>query len=134
MEEIIRMARDMGKAIQASDEYQVFTVAKDTADADESLQAGIGEFNLKRVAINEEMQKSDKDMAKIQKLNQELQQIYTDVMGNQHMMAYNVAKQNLDALMSQVTGILTLCVQGEDPETCEPASCAGDCSSCGGCH
>jgi len=134
MEEIIKAARELGKVLQASEEYRVLKIAQQVADEDPELQKLIGEFNLNRIALNEEMQKSDKDTTKIQNLNQALQKLYTDVMGNNHMMAYNVAKQNLDTIMNQVNGILTMTLQGEDPETVDPATCAGDCSSCAGCH
>ena len=39
-------------------------------------------------------------------------------------------------LMNYLTGILAMCVNGEDPETCDPNAhnCGGECSSCSGCH
>ena len=40
-------------------------------------------------------------------------------------------------MMHYITGILALCIQGEDPATCEPEEehhhCGGDCSGCSGC-
>ena len=52
------------------------------------------------------------------------------------MRRYEKARDEVDALMKEITGILTLCVRGEDPATCDPnaeAGCSGDCGSCGGC-
>ena len=58
------------------------------------------------------------------------------MMGNKNMMEFNIAKQDVDSIMNQVSGILMMSVNGEDPETCDPNahSCGGDCGSCGGCH
>ena len=51
------------------------------------------------------------------------------------MAAYNEAKNGMDMLMNQINAILVMSVNGEDPETCDPApSCTGSCSTCGGCH
>ena len=134
--DLIKMAREMGKEIQATDAYKAYEAAKKANDEDQSLQDGISEFNLKRMALNQEMQKEEKDTAKLQALNEELQEIYTKVMGNEHMMAYNIAKQDLDDLMQKINAILVMCVNGEDPDTCEipEQGCTGSCSTCGGCH
>ena len=125
--DLIKMAREMGKEIQATEAYKAYEAAKKANDEDEALQNGINEFNLKRMALNQEMQKEEKDSAKLQALNEELQEIYTKVMGNENMMAYN---------MQKINAILVMCVNGEDPDTCEipEHSCTGSCSTCGGCH
>lgn len=134
--DLIQQAREMGKTIQASEEYKRLMAAQEANDQDIALQDGIGEFNLKRLELNNEMQKEEKDANKLQALNTELQQIYTDVMGNPNMMEFNMAKQEMDEMMQKVNAILTLCVNGEDPDTCEipAAGCGGSCSSCSGCH
>ena len=64
----------------------------------------------------------------------ELKKIYGEVMSNEHMAAFNTAKQAMDAMMNEVTTILIMCVNGEDPDTCNPHSCGGSCATCGGCH
>ena len=134
--DLIKMAREMGKEIQATEAYKAYEAAKKANDEDQSLQDGINEFNLKRMALNQEMQKEEKDSAKLQALNEELQEIYTKVMGNENMMAYNIAKQDLDDMMQKINAILVMCVNGEDPDTCEipEHNCTGSCSTCGGCH
>ena len=132
---LIEMAREMGKEIQTMPEYKRLMAAKEANDNDKELQDGIGKFNLKRLEMNNEMQKPERDDAKLQALNEELQKIYTEVMGNASMMEFNIAKQEMDEIMQQVNAILTMCVNGEDPETCEiPTGCSGSCSTCGGCH
>ncbi len=134
--DIIQMTRELAKAIQQDERFVAFNAAKDGSDKDEQLQTMIGEFNLKRMTINQEAQKEVKDEEKLKELNQELRQLYTDIMGNDNMMKFNQTKTELDSLIQRVTTIITLSAEGEDPETCdyEESSCGGSCSSCAGCH
>ncbi|MBQ1985046.1 MAG: YlbF family regulator [Clostridia bacterium] len=132
--DIIELARALGKAIQEDDRYISTQVALQQSDADEELQAMIGDFNLKRMAINNEAQKEDRSEDLLRQYNEELREIYTNIMQNPHMNAYNNAKNELDALIQQVTTIITMSADGQDPETCDCTSCTGNCASCGGCH
>ena len=134
MENIIKSVRELGKAIQADETFKAYIEAKTEADNDETLQNAIGEFNLVKMQINEEAQKEDKDEAKLQELNVQLRKSYADIIANEKMQKYNNANQLYSGLINKVYAILEMCCNGEDPETCEPASCTGDCSACGGCH
>ena len=134
----ITAARELGKAIQNDERYKGYVAAKEANDKDESLQQLIGEFNLKRENLRIQMEKpeSEQDSEKLQKLNKELQQCYEKVMGNPNMANFAVMKGALDQLLQEVQGIITLCCEGEDPDTCQarPVGCTSDCSTCGGCH
>lgn len=134
--DIIRMTRDLAKEIQAGEEYKAYVAAKEANDNDQELQNMIEEFNLVRVKLSNAMQQENPDNEEVTRLDKQLKEIYTKVMGNPHMMDFNIAKQDLDNLMNTVSGILMLSVNGEDPETCDPNahSCSGSCDSCGGCH
>jgi len=46
--DVIEIARQLGKAIQEDERYSDYMLAKEKNDADEALQALIGEFNLIR--------------------------------------------------------------------------------------
>lgn len=133
--EIIELARQIGRQLQQDERYLNLRKAEKTSDGDEQLQQLIGEFNLKRMAINNEAQKEDRDEDKLQKLNLELRECYTAVMENPNMVAYQVAKQELDDLLKRVNAIVMQSAEGEDPETTDYVeSCGGNCGSCGGCH
>ena len=104
------------------------------SDADKELQDLIGEFNLKRIAINEEGMKKDRDQEKIQSFNNEMREIYGKIMQNEHMIAYNEAKSELDKIVGRVAAIITNSANGEDPETTDVhQGCSGDCSGCSSC-
>lgn len=133
----IEAARALGKAIQADEKYLTYLKAKEANDRDNELQAMIGEFNMLRVQLNQEMSKSDKDNNKITELNEKIKSLYGKIMANKSMMDYNNAKDAMDELLNQINTIITFSANGEDPETCPATvehSCSGSCSTCGGCH
>ena len=133
--ELISLARQMGHAIQNEKEYKDFQTAKVAADNDKELQDLIGEFNLKRMAINNEACKEDRDEDKLRELNTEMRDLYTKIMSNENMTAYNNAKTALDTVIQRVLAIITQSAEGEDPDTTDfSQSCTHDCSTCGGCH
>jgi len=134
MDKIERMARDLGKLIQEDERYINYNITKERADNDEELQQLMQEFNLSRVQLNTEMSKDDKDTEKLQELDQKIKDIYSQIIGNENMVAFNTAQDKMNEVMSAINMIVTASANGEDPETCTTQSCSGSCSSCGGCH
>ena len=63
--DIIEKARELGKLIQQEESYIALQKAQADADADMDLQNLIGDFNMKRMSINNEASKKDKDSDKI---------------------------------------------------------------------
>ena len=134
MADVIAIARQLGHAIQEQEEYKTIMSAKDAADNDEALQALITEFNVKRVAINAEACKTDRDDETLKKLNEEMRTAYSDIMNNEHMKAYNDAKQAFDKVLQRVLAIVQQSAEGQDPDTTDfSEDCTHDCSTCGGC-
>ena len=134
MADVIALARQLGHAIQEQEEYKTIMTAKDAADNDEALQALITEFNVKRVAINAEACKTDRDDETLKKLNEEMRTAYSDIMSNEHMKAYNDAKQAFDKVLQRVLAIVQQSADGQDPDTTDfSEDCTHDCSTCGGC-
>ena len=133
--DIIEMARELGAALQRSDEYTAYNVAKNAADSDAELQGMIGDFNLKKLSLNAEVQKEEKDPAKLAALNEEVRSIYARIMAHPTMIAYNTTKEELDRILNFIQQIIVYSANGEDPATIqEETSCGGDCSGCSGCH
>ena len=133
--DIIDQVRALALELQKDERYLVLENARRMNDADEELQQQIGECNLARIDLNNEVSKQEKNAERITELNEKIQSIYTDVMNNESMQAYNEAKTEMDNLMQYINAILTTAVNGGDPMTVEePSSCGGDCSGCSGCH
>lgn len=133
--DIIKLARDLGAELQNDDSYTAHAVAKAAADNDEKLQEMIGSFNLKKIALGQEIQKSAKDEAKVAELNSEVKELYATIMQYPAMLAYNTTKGEMDKMLSFIQQIIVCAANGEDPYTVEEdAGCSGSCSSCSGCH
>ena len=128
------MTRALGKAIQQDERYIRLSLARDNNDNDEKLQEMIGKFNLKRVEVNQEAARPDKDQAKLDQLNESIRTLYKEIMENPNMVEFNAAKEEIDSLMNFVNQILVLSVNGQDPDTVEQSSCTGSCATCAGCH
>lgn len=133
--DIIAQTRALGKMIQEDKRYIAYCTARDKNDEDKELQKLIGEFNIKRLDLNTEMSKDEKDTEKLKELDNTIKELYGQIMANDSMSAFNSAKTEMDSLLSQINNIITMCANGEDPDTCNPvSSCGGSCSSCSGCH
>ncbi len=136
MEALWELAKDLGHEIQRDDRFIRTQMAQAKADEDGELQALIGEFNLKRMAINAESTKeeAEKDEEKLRALNNEIREVYGRVMANEAMAEYQAAKAELDKLMGGISAIINMAAQGLNSDDYEEHECSGNCSSCGGCH
>lgn len=136
--DVITAARELGKAIQLDERYIAFGKAQKANEEDIELNGLIGKLNLIQLSYQNEASKEEPDQKKIEGMDSEFREIYGQIMLNENMRNYEEAKGNVDEMMNYVIQLLTLCVNGDDPETCEPKSqeeeaCGGNCASCGGC-
>ncbi|MBE6852926.1 MAG: YlbF family regulator [Ruminococcus sp.] len=133
--DIIEKTRELGKMIQQDERYKAYVAAREGNDNDPDLQQLISEFNVKRSELNNEMIKDDKDTEKLKSLDEEIKTLYGKIMDSEPMIKFNEAKSEMDSLLSQINNIITMCANGEDPDTCSTTpSCSGSCASCAGCH
>ncbi|MCQ2476798.1 MAG: YlbF family regulator [Clostridia bacterium] len=137
--DVIAKARELGAALQQDERYLALKKAQEANEQNTALNELIAKIQLLQVSFQHEAQKEDKDDAKLQQMDQEFGQIYAQIMADPGMQAYEAAAAEVDQLMKYINAIFTLCLQGEDPATCEPPKeeehhCGGECSSCGGCH
>ncbi|MBR2590925.1 MAG: YlbF family regulator [Clostridia bacterium] len=136
MADVIKIARELGAALQEDERYKALMQARKVNDEDEALQNLIGEFNMIMLKAQQEAEKEDKDEAKMQVYNQQYMDAYQKIMENENMRAYQAAQTELESVVNTVNGIIAMSLNGEDPMTCDPdaQNCTHDCSSCGGCH
>lgn len=132
--DVIELTRELGKAIQQDDRYIAYNLAKQVNDNDSELQDDIERFSQLRDDLNKAMCEENKDGDKLQKIDEELKAVYQKIMSNKNMLVFNAAQQALEGLINNVNQIISLCANGEDPDTCQPSTgCTGSCSTCGGC-
>lgn len=135
--DVITAVRALGAAIQEDKRYLDFKDAKQANEADIELNGLIGKLNLIQLSYQNEAAKDEPDQSKLEGMDAEFRSIYGQIMLNENMKKYEEAKNEVDNMMNYLIQILTLCVNGEDPASCEPAAseegCGGNCASCSGC-
>ncbi len=136
--DIIKLTRELGKAIQADERYAKFVEARETNEKDDELNELISRMQLVHMSYQHEASKEDAKEDKLSAYEEEFMALRDKIMNNQNMINYEKARMDIDEMMNYIVAILTECIKGEDPETCEPPkehSCSGNCSSCGSdCH
>lgn len=134
--DIIELSRQLGREIQKDERYLGMQLAIQKTDENKELQDLIGQYNLKRIALDSEVSKPERDEDKTRAGQQEMNALYRQIMETEDMQAYSKAKNELDHLLRRVNAIVMECANGGDPDTAdyEESSCGGDCCSCGGCH
>ncbi|MDD6463957.1 MAG: YlbF family regulator [Clostridiaceae bacterium] len=135
--DIIEITRQLGAAIQQDERYLAFHEARRTNEADTDLNDLINKIQLIHMSYQHEAAKDDANEEKLAAYDKEFSEVYQTVMANENMQKYEAARHAVDDMMNEITAILSLCVQGEDPKTCQPQEehhCSGECGSCGGCH
>lgn len=132
--DVIALARELGKAIQQDEKYIRLHSSQQATESDAELQQMIGDFDVKRVDLNAQLNKDQRDAAKISEIDKEVSQLYHKIMENPNMQEMNQAKAQMDEQMDFVLQILRGSINGQDPDAIEQsADCSGSCSSCSGC-
>jgi cell fate (sporulation/competence/biofilm development) regulator YlbF (YheA/YmcA/DUF963 family) len=130
--EVIEKARELGDAIMEDARCKRLQAAKTANDTDSELQELIGEFNLKKLQLNNEFNKDPEQQSKdkLTQIENELKDVYGKVMSNKSMAEYTEAKNDMDELVGHINSIIQMSISGEVNE----GGCTGSCASCGGCH
>ena len=109
-------------ALQTDPRYVILDQARKANDKDEELQNLIGEFNLARMDLNNEIGKNERDDARIAELNEKVNSLYGQIMGNEGMVAYNEAKRECENLVNYIDAIINTAMNGGDPMTVQEPS------------
>lgn len=134
--EVITLARELGAAIQQSEDYIEYKIKEQNVECDKELQKMIEEFNLKKVSINNEISKETVDQKMIDELNLSIGEFYNKIMQNENMKVYNEAKQKFEKMLKDISFIINSSASGEDPYNINlenNQTCTGSCQSCSGC-
>ncbi len=137
MENAILKFKEAAVAFQQEACYKKLDEARTTNDNDTELQNMLGEFNLVRLDLNNEISKDERSEERVSELNTRINELYNGIMTNPHMLAYNQAKEEVEEFIHYVNAILNTAIDGGDPMMAEPPApaegCGGSCSSCSGC-
>ena len=98
--------KEAAMALQQDERYLKLAAARKANDDDETLQNMIGEFNLVRLDLNNEIEKEDRDDARVTELNEKINQLYNGIMNSETMLAYNDGKiGDANALYKEASGL-----------------------------
>ncbi|MBQ9893780.1 MAG: YlbF family regulator [Ruminococcus sp.] len=133
--DIIEMTRELGKALQNDDRFIAYNLAKQANDNDKELNDDIEKFSKLRQDLTTAMSAEDKDTDLIKQLDEDIKSTYQKIMSNKNMIVFQSAQTALENLVTNINQIISMCANGEDPETCQPPTggCSGSCATCGGC-
>jgi len=95
--DIIQQTRELGKLIQKDERYIAYFNAREKNDNDPELQKLISEFNMKRLDLNNEMSKDEKDAEKLKELDNTIKELYGNIMANENMNTFTAVKNEMDA-------------------------------------
>ena len=131
----IEMFKRAAAALQTDERYLALDAARRANDENQELQDMIGEFNLARMDLNNEISKDERDEARVAELNAKVNSLYSQIMASEGMVAYNEAKARAEAMIGHIDAIINTAMNGGDPMLVdEPqGGCTGSCSTCGGC-
>ena len=79
----IDLFKKAAAAMQTDPRYLELDAARRENDNDQELQGLIGEFNLKRLDLNNESAKPEPDTAHVADLNQQVNDLYTQIMSSE---------------------------------------------------
>ena len=113
----IDLFKKAAAAMQTDPRYLELDAARRENDNDQELQGLIGEFNLKRLDLNNESAKPEPDAAHVAELNQQVNDLYTQIMSSEGMVRYNTAKKECEAMVSHIDAIINTAMNGGDPMT-----------------
>ena len=105
MTEIIEKAKELGALLQSSEQVQKYNAAKAAYDSDEAVQKLIKEYNLHRMTM---MSLSNADDAeRMAEVEERIKGVYNQVIENDKYKAMQEAGAAVEAILSQVNGVLT---------------------------
>ncbi|MCI8387453.1 MAG: YlbF family regulator [Clostridiales bacterium] len=125
--EIMELAAELGKKIKEDDRIKALNAAQEAYENDKALQAEIQEYNTQSEALSTEYKKETPDKEFIKIIETRIHELYTSIMGNENMIKFTKAQDDVNAFMNEVNNEITYQITGERP-------CTHDCSTCHGCH
>ena len=131
----ITLFKQAAAQMQKEEAYLYYIHTRQANDDDQALQDKIGQFNLLRMELQQATADKNADEEKTALLNQQLSDLYSEIMDTEGMKNYNEAKEGMDTVIGYINAIIQAACNGEDPMLVEePHGCTGNCSNCGGCH
>lgn len=128
---ISERARELGVALANSDEYKRMLAAHVTVESNAPLKALLDEFNAKRAALVEMLQKGDYDSALALEMSTDIERLQGQMTDNPMFSEMLEAEEKFSQLVSSVDKEINACIGGANRG--DMHGCGGDCGNCSGC-
>lgn len=131
MSQVQECAKALAEAIVASEEYRNMQLCEEAATQDPAAAEAMSRYMELRMAVNQEMGKSEPDAQLIAQYGQQMDEIQQSLNEMPTVAAMTDSREKFSALMNQVNQILEFIITGEVEQS---GGCSGNCSACSGCH
>ncbi len=128
MSEILDKANELGSMLANSNELKHFRAMEEVFYSDEEAQNVLNTYQQKREDIGNKMRETDLSPEALRAFQEQLQACMAELTANKIVNDYLEAKSAFNQIITQVNGIISYCIQGEEK------GCNGSCSGCHGCH
>ena len=96
--DIIKLTRELGKAIQQDERYLKFVAAREANEADTELNDLVGKMQLIHMSYQHEASKEDANEQKLQAYEEEFMGIREKIIANPNMATYEAARMAIDEM------------------------------------
>ena len=131
MDEIIKKATELGQLIRDSEEMKEYIKKELIFEADEDAQRVTREYNEMREALATQAAQDDITPMEMIEIRKKLGAKLEEVSNHPAIKPYLEAKKAVEDILAKTDSIIKYYVTGEEAHE---GGCAGNCSSCGGCH
>ena len=131
MNSIFDLARQLGEALAASEEYTRMQEMESAAMADAAVSAKMSEYLEAKSSVEEQLSNEEPDRAALARCSQQMQEAQTQLNNMELVKEMTQARQAFSDMMKQVNQVLEFTLTGR---IADEGGCGGDCGSCGGCH
>lgn len=132
MNEVFERTRDLGEAIQRSEEYLALKAAETKAMKNAEASEAMSKYLELRHQVEIMVSQGDKDWAKIKQLSDEMDAWKERMSMVDDVIQLNQAQSAFNALIEEVNSVLRFIVTGEMPSE-NKEGCSGSCATCHGC-
>ncbi|MGI6169344.1 MAG: YlbF family regulator [Christensenellales bacterium] len=130
--DIMELAIQLGMALAESKEVLALREKDSELQNDMAAMGIVKGIQVARQQISDAMMQENPDMAQVDKLSTDLDELEKLAAANDKIQASNKAQQDFSGLMSRINAVLRFYITGDSDS--DSNGCGGGCSGCSGCH
>ena len=129
MSNVMDKAHELGKEFLQDERFINFEKLRAKYEENKEIQAIAAEFNLKKLAYDNEMRDKAEETRQAAEKREQAQELYEKLMSFPVTGEYLNAKDDVEELLGSVYATINFYVAGQEPHS----GCGGQCGGCSGC-